>query len=197
MAASVALFPIFRLVAGYAVTARIRTSTPPPVGHVYYDRTDWWNYIATFPRRGSSWCRTSTIARAPARFSAKSTPTSCGRSTVSAYLTNGAVRDLPAVRDTRLQIVAGSTIASHGFTHMVDFGGPVTVAGLPVAPGACCSADCHGVISIPEAIAADIPSAVAEMRARERRIIELCRAPDFSLERLRTVIEGYRGGAKR
>jgi 4-hydroxy-4-methyl-2-oxoglutarate aldolase len=36
-------------VAGHAATARIRTSTPPPVGHVYKDRTDWWAYVATIP----------------------------------------------------------------------------------------------------------------------------------------------------
>jgi regulator of RNase E activity RraA len=80
---------------------------------------------------------------------------------------------------------------------MVDFGGPVTVAGLPVASGTLLLADCHGVISIREAIAAGVPPVVADMRARERRIIELCRAADFSLDRLRSVIEGYTGGANR
>src|SRR5262249_21151076 len=36
-------------VIGHAVTARIRCSTPPPVGHSYIDRTDWWNYLASVP----------------------------------------------------------------------------------------------------------------------------------------------------
>jgi 4-hydroxy-4-methyl-2-oxoglutarate aldolase len=190
------LFADLPAVAGYAVTARIRTSTPPPVGHVYYDRTDWWNYIATVPAPRFVVVQDIDDRPGLGAFLGEVHANILRALECAAYLTNGAVRDLPAVREAGLQVIAGSTIASHGFTHMLDFGGPVTVAGLPVASGALLLADRHGVISIPEAIAAGVPSVVADMRARERRIIELCRAPDFSLERLRSVIEGYRGGAK-
>ena len=34
---------------GYAVTARIGCSGPPPAGHCYFDRMDWWNYSLTIP----------------------------------------------------------------------------------------------------------------------------------------------------
>src|SRR2546430_16157309 len=44
-----ALFDELPPVIGHAVTARIRCSTPPPVGHSYHDRTDWWTYILTVP----------------------------------------------------------------------------------------------------------------------------------------------------
>src|SRR5258706_5094729 len=44
-----ALFDELPPVVGHAVTARIRCSTPPPVGHSYHDRTDWWTYILTVP----------------------------------------------------------------------------------------------------------------------------------------------------
>ena len=43
------LFERLPPVVGHAVTARIRCSAPPAVGHTYYDRTDWWNYILTLP----------------------------------------------------------------------------------------------------------------------------------------------------
>jgi hypothetical protein len=43
------LFPDLPPAVGHAVTARIRCSTPPPVGYQYTDRTDWWHYIATVP----------------------------------------------------------------------------------------------------------------------------------------------------
>ena len=43
------LFDDLPPVMGHAVTARIRTAVPPPVGHNYHDRTDWWNYILTVP----------------------------------------------------------------------------------------------------------------------------------------------------
>ena len=184
-------------VAGYAVTARIRTSTPPPVGHVYYDRTDWWSYIATVPAPRFVVVQDIDDRPGLGAFLGEVHANILRALGCAAYLTNGAVRDLPAVRQTGLQVIAGSTIVSHGFTHMLDFGGPVTVAGLPVASGTLLLADRHGVISIPQAIAAAVPPVAADMRARERRIIELCGAPDFSLERLRSVIEGYRGGANR
>ncbi len=191
------LFADLPATAGYAVTARIRASTPPPIGHAYYDRTDWWTYIATIPAPRFVVVQDIDDRPGAGAFLGEVHANILRALECSAYLTNGAVRDLPSVRQTRLQLVAGSTTASHGFTHMVDFGGPVTVAGLPVTSGTLLLADCHGVISIPEAIAGDVPRVVADMRARERRIIELCRAPDFSLERLRSVIEGYRGGANR
>ena len=48
--------------------------------------------------------------------------------------------------------------------------------------------DRYGVLTIPSAIADDIPATVARMREEEQRIIDLCQSPDFSLERLRTVV---------
>src|SRR4051812_38589427 len=41
--------PCDKPVAGYAVTARIRCSSPPMAGGAYVDRTDWWNHILTIP----------------------------------------------------------------------------------------------------------------------------------------------------
>src|SRR3954466_12108158 len=43
------MFPDQRAVIGHAVTARIRCSAPPPVGHSYHDRTGWWSYIVSVP----------------------------------------------------------------------------------------------------------------------------------------------------
>src|SRR5665213_1243868 len=36
-------------VAGYAVTGRMRADTPPISGLCYYQRTDWWSYVADMP----------------------------------------------------------------------------------------------------------------------------------------------------
>src|SRR5271168_4883863 len=37
-------------IAGYAATARIRTSHPPMEGHGYsYERSDWWDHILSIP----------------------------------------------------------------------------------------------------------------------------------------------------
>jgi 4-hydroxy-4-methyl-2-oxoglutarate aldolase len=183
--------------AGHAVTARIRAATPPPVGHSYDDRTDWWNYVATIPPPRFVVVQDVDAQPGAGAFLGEVHGNILRALGCVAYLTNGAVRDLPAVHGAKLQLIAGSTVPSHGFTHIVDFGTPITVAGMPVEPGMLLLGDRHGVISIPDAIAADVPAAVDDMRARERRVIDLCRAPGFSIERLRPVVEGFRGGAKR
>lgn len=103
-------------------------------------------------------------------------------------MTNGTVRDLPEVRQTGLQTVAAGTTPSHAFVHIVGFGAPVEVAGLTIAPGDLLFADRHGVVSVPPEAVPLIPPIVADMRAREREVIEYCRSPDFSVDRLRHLV---------
>ncbi len=43
------MFPHFSPRAGYAATARIRTSSTPIAGRWYYDRIEWWSYLLTIP----------------------------------------------------------------------------------------------------------------------------------------------------
>src|SRR5439155_310878 len=42
-------FPRLPPMLGYTATAKIRCSSPPPEGHKYPERADWWNYILTLP----------------------------------------------------------------------------------------------------------------------------------------------------
>ena len=106
-----------------------------------------------------------------------------------AYVTNGAVRDLPAVEAIGFQMFAGSVSVSHAFVHLLDFGEPVEVAGLRVSPGDILHGDRHGLVSVPEPIAADIPRVAADILTHDRRVIEFCRSSEFSLERLRTLVK--------
>ena len=177
-------------VVGHAVTARIRASTPPPVGHNYFDRTDWWTYIGTVP--------------APRIIVVQDVDDFIGRGALvgevhanilraldcHAYATNGAVRDLDGVGRTGLQLFAGSISVSHAYVHIVDFGEPVDVAGLSVRTGDMLFGDCHGLQSIPPAIAAEIPWVAQEMQAREQRVIDFCKSAEFSIEGLRAIING-------
>jgi regulator of RNase E activity RraA len=54
--------------------------------------------------------------------------------------------------------------------------------------------DQHGVLTIPEEIADRVPDAAAGVEADERTIIEACRSPDFSPERLKGVYQRVRPG---
>jgi regulator of RNase E activity RraA len=106
-----------------------------------------------------------------------------------AFVTNGAVRDLPGIEATGLQIFAHSLAVSHAYAHVTDFGEPVEVAGLLVKPGDLLHGDEHGVHSIPASIAGDIPKVAAEIADAEKQFTEFCRSPGFSVEKLSVEID--------
>jgi regulator of RNase E activity RraA len=56
--------------------------------------------------------------------------------------------------------------------------------------------DMHGVVSVPNSIAGQIPGIAAELLAQEAELIELCQAGRFSLDKLRHQIERMRYAAK-
>lgn len=186
-----AIFPTMAPMTGYAATVRIRCSNPPPVrAPAYVERTDWWNYLLTVP--------------APRVVVIEDVDEKCGSGAFigevhaqilktmgcTGVVTNGTVRDLPAIEAIGLPVFASAPAVSHAYVHIVDFGGPVQVGGLAIAPGDLLHGDCHGVLSVPLEIAAQIPDAAARLVAREQNVLRLCRSPDFSLEKLQQAIVG-------
>ena len=85
------------------------------------------------------------------------------------YLTNGAVRELPAVRAMGMRLFAGSVAVSHAYAHIFDVGRTVNVGGMEVHPGDLVHGDRHGVLTIPKGIAARIPAVAAELQQRSGR----------------------------
>jgi 4-hydroxy-4-methyl-2-oxoglutarate aldolase len=182
------LFPDLPPMLGYAVTGRIRCSSPPPVGHNYHDRTDWWNYLITVPAP-----RVVVIQDIDAKpgFGAFVGETHAyiqrAMGCVGA-VTNGAARDLQAVEAAGFQLFAGNVAVSHAYAHMVEFGEPVEVGGLRVTSGDLILGDRHGVLRIPTEIAAEITARAAMISQSEQKVIDLCKLRSFSLEKLREVI---------
>jgi len=185
------LFADLPPVIGYAVTATIRCSAPPPVGHEYVDRTDWWNYIVGTPAPRIAVVQDVDDNPGLGALVGEVHANILRALGCVAYLTNGAVRDLPAVRESGLQAFAGRTSPSHAFVHIIGFGRAVEIAGLPIAPGDLLFGDRHGVVEIPCEIAGRVPRVVAEMRAHERLVIEHCRSPEFSIDTLRSLIADW------
>lgn len=99
-------------------------------------------------------------------------------------VTNGPVRDLPEMEAVGFQTFAGGPGAGGGYVDTIEVGGPVTVAGVTVRPGDVIHGDQHGVVKVPLSLVADLPSAIEAHEAHERRIIELCRSSEFSVEAL-------------
>jgi regulator of RNase E activity RraA len=173
---------------GNAVTAKIHCSGPPIEGHPYLERTDWWNAILSVPPPRV--VVIEDIDKTPGRGALLGEVHAnilMALDCVGA-VTNGAVRDLHAVESMGFHFFARNAAVSHSYVHIVSVGGPVEIGGLKVRTGDLIHGDCHGVLSVPREIAAEIPAVAERIRDQERRIIALCRAPDFSLEKLRKVV---------
>jgi 4-hydroxy-4-methyl-2-oxoglutarate aldolase len=103
------------------------------------------------------------------------------------YVTNGAVRELPEVREQDFQLFSGNLAVSHAYAHIFDFGAKVAVGGMDVHPGDLLHGDRHGVLTIPAEIAAGVPRVAAELQVLEKKVIEFCRSEEFSVEKLSEI----------
>jgi 4-hydroxy-4-methyl-2-oxoglutarate aldolase len=174
---------------GYAATARLRSSEPPIAG-VYHDRTDWWNSILQLPAPRIAVVEDVDESPGVGAFLGDVHAAILRALGCIGYVTNGAVRDLPQVGDLGLHVFAGNVAVSHAYAHIFDFGTKVKVGGLEVGPGDLLHGDRHGVLSVPKAIAGEIPAAAARLQQAEQRVIEVCRSKEFSVDKLRQVVKG-------
>src|SRR5690242_5124186 len=149
------IFPHFPPTIGYAVTARIRTSSTPIAGRYYYERIDWWSYLLTIPAPRFIVARDVDHMPGLGALFGEIHINISKALDCSAYLTNGAVRDLPGIEAARFQVFAGNTAVSHGYAHIVEFGEPVEIGGLRIKPGDLLLGDQHGVLGIPVSIASE------------------------------------------
>jgi regulator of RNase E activity RraA len=103
-------------------------------------------------------------------------------------ITDGSIRDIPQWAPG-FQALAGSVGPSHAWVHAESFGGEVRVAGMTVRSDDLIHADRHGAIVIPIDIAAKLPDAAELCGRRETPILEIARAKDFSLDKLREALK--------
>jgi regulator of RNase E activity RraA len=186
------LFPHLPPVVGYAVTVKIRGSAPPVAGDAYVDRTDWWDYVVSVPAP-----RVVVVQDMATRPGLGSLLGAVHVNILRALggvaaVTNGAVRGIPAAEGLNFQLFAGCVALSHAYVHIVEFGTPVEIGGLKIQSGDLLHGDRHGVQSIPEDIATQIPPVAAEIAAEERALIKLCQSPEFTIEKLRATVKQSR-----
>ena len=181
------LFPKLPPVIGYAATVKIRGSAPPTAADLYAERTDWWDYFVSLP--------------APRILVVQDVATKTGVGSLldavhvnilralgcAGAVTNGSVRDIPAIENLGFQVFAGGLCVSHAYIHIVEFGTPVEIGGLKISSGDLLHGDLHGVQTIPLDIAAKIPPVAALISAKEKALIDLCQSRDVTIEKLRAA----------
>ena len=173
---------------GYAATFRVRSSEPPVIGGKFQERTDWWGQLEQLPHP-----LIAVFQDLDQEFSAGSCVGNVHAAILKAFgccgiVTDGSIRDVSGIRALGIPAYAASLTVSHSYMHIVDFGLPVEIFGLSVQQGDLLYADCHGVLSIPLEIAAELPDAAARIRLKEKRIVDVCQSADFSPDRLLQAI---------
>lgn len=182
------MFPRLTSMLGYAVTAKIRCSGPPPDRDAYLDRTDWWDHVLSIPAP-----RVVVIQDLDQMPGTGALLGEVHANILAAFecvgaVTNGGVRDLPAVGAMGFHFFARNPTVSHSYAHIVEVGNPVEIGGLKIAPGDLLHGDVHGVLSVPSELAEEIPSVAARIAEKERKLIGLCRAPDFNSDKLKRAV---------
>lgn len=171
-------------VLGFAATSRVRCGDPPLRGSFFHDVAEWWAYLEKQPR--PTIAVIEDIDPQPAQASVLSDlhaeilrALGC-----SGVVTNGAVRNVPALGAMKFPTFSSQVTVSHAYVHLVDYGTPVEICRLPISPADLLYADVHGVLSIPAGYVGDIIRLACEGARREGRVIDLCRSAEFSFERL-------------
>jgi 4-hydroxy-4-methyl-2-oxoglutarate aldolase len=174
---------------GYAVTVRIRTSTPPMEGRSFDDRTDWWSDILTVPAPRIVVVEDIDHHPGLGSFIGEVHANILSAMGCVGVVTNGAVRDLPAMRAIGFHVYARNLSVSHAFAHIVDFGGPAIVGRMKVERGDLLHGDSNGVQTVPLEIASEIPAAAERILKHKQRLVSLCRSREFTLATISAAVK--------
>jgi regulator of RNase E activity RraA len=164
-------FPDLPPIVGFARTVTAKAKEKVALGSYMEKRMDYLDYIAAEPRPtvcviedlddevgyGAFWGEVqSNIHKA----------LGC-----RGVVTNGSIRDIPMIAPG-FQMLAGSLAPSHAYTHVEDFGIPVTVHGMKVSSNDLIHADQHGAVVVPLEIIPKMKAALDDLNGREARIIK-------------------------
>lgn len=177
-------FPRLPTMLGHAVTGRIRTSEPPMAGTCYYDRIDWWEYLASIPEPRVMVIEDLDDPPGVGALVGEIHAAIAQALNCIGCVTNGAVRDLRVIEARGFHLFSGSVSVSHAYAHVVEFGGTAEVGGLRIQSGDLVHGDCHGVQVIPHEVAGDVVTVAQEILKEEDELMQFCRSREFSLPEL-------------
>ena len=181
---------------GHAATLRIRTTEPPMEGESYFYRLDWLEYFSSIPSPRVLVLEDLDTNPGLGAFIGDIHANILHVLGCVGVVTNGAVRDLETAQALNLQMFAHNVSVSHSFAHVMEFGSTVIIGGMEVRSGDLLHGDRHGVQTIPLQIAANIPAVARRMKDEEQEIIRLSQSGDFSVEKLRSIVNALRAKRK-
>jgi len=103
-------------------------------------------------------------------------------------VTNGSFRDVEAWAKG-FRMLGGCLSPSHAHVHLVDFSKPVEVLGMHVEHDQIVHGDHYGAVVIPHDAVKKLPEAIEAIARREKRVLDLCDAANFSSKLMRSVLK--------
>jgi 4-hydroxy-4-methyl-2-oxoglutarate aldolase len=183
------VFPEMGVMVGYAVTARIQAAQAPAPEERPAANFDWWDFILQTPPPRVVVIQDMDDPPAVGSFWGEVQGNIHKALGCVGTVTDGGVRDLKEVAELGFHFFAQHIVVSHAYVRTIDFGSPVQVGGLTVRTGDLVHADRHGVQLLPIEVAREIPAAAERVIARERRIIDFCKSPEFTPEGLKSLMK--------
>lgn len=165
---------------GYAVTAQIAALSPPTedAQTIRTRRMAYYRAMADGPKPSVAVIEDLDYPDCIGAYWGEVNTTIHKGFGMSGALTNGVMRDLGDMAPG-FPVVAGSIGPSHGFVHVRAVNVPVSIHGLPIAPGDLVHADRHGAIVIPPDVIPQLAGSIAKMQATEQLILAPARAEGF------------------
>jgi regulator of RNase E activity RraA len=182
------LTPSLPPMVGTVVTIKVRSAEPSMKNAFYLDEPDWWERLEA-DRSPRILAIEDTDAQ-PGRGSSVGPVHACILKALGfvGVLTNGALRGSHRFAEIGLVAFAGNVSPAHAYSHVIEIGTSVIIAGLPLAAGDLVHADASGVVLIPNGLAAKVAAIAETFRDRERRVCEFCQSAEFSPAALRRRI---------
>ena len=185
----VCAFPDLPPIVGYARTATIRAMRPSKLDKkaVQEQRIAYYQHIENGPRPSIAVIQDlDTLPGFGAFWGEVNTAIHKGLGCIGT-VTDGCIRDIPQMAPG-FQCLAGSINPSHGWCHVEEVGGTVSIHGMTVHDGDLVHADRHGAVVIPHDLVRKLPEAAALVARKEAVILAAARKPGFSAEALRKAM---------
>lgn len=172
-----------QVMAGYAVTAKIKALAPPDetADVIRARRMAYYRAMSEGPKPSIAVVEDEDFPNCIGAYWGEVNTTVHKGFGMSGALTNGVMRDLGDMVPN-FPVVAGSIGPSHGFVHVTELGTPVKIFGLIVAHGDFVHADRHGAVVIPPEVLPKLGAALETMFAAEKIVLEPAREEGFDFE---------------
>lgn len=174
-----ACYPKLPPMVGFASTATFRAGAPPKAGDIYAGLAKQVEHLAAM--QGPKVVVFQDLDDPPvaATFGEIMCTTYQAFGCVG-LVTSGAGRDLDQVEAINFPCFTSGTIASHGYTQIVELGGPVRVGGVWINPGDLLHGDRNGIAVIQLNLAESTAAACPEFVKAEGVVLDYLKAGNVS-----------------